>query len=449
SPADITNPDSLDERDSSSSSQGGGGGKAREAPQMTPTPATHERKIVTSTTSGLTGTPTTTKSREPVRFLCTVGPAFTAGMPLPKDGLCTLVFFDSLYAGGGNGLDPTGLPANVMAFLQWAKNSVGQATQFGVSFAIDDKNIEQEIKTKRFESGIDWITAQNIAHFGFLNAYLSYASATHIFKALNVLKGLDDYLTLKNIRTSNTVMALGVAPVYPSEFDTYVELMKQVFMPDLFVAIGHISYSDDGRQDCVILPPSVYAFPQSFTAPYGHTLLESVELLRHVDSIPDHPALVLSLSLHGRIYVPMHPDDGNPDNIGTFTVFNKCNNSDIVAPAEICSSHSPRGLHVNYVYNRIFYVAQSYDKLARKTSTFESEEALIAEVCDIKQTAVPLDFTIAAYDIDRDSAKALCSALTLKGSYARVSVLEKLNHFLAVDYKAAKDRAECFTYAKS
>ncbi|KAL1480053.1 hypothetical protein MTO96_051358 [Rhipicephalus appendiculatus] len=321
-------------------------------------------------------------------------------MPLPKDGLCTLVFFDSLYAGDGNGLDPTGLPANVMAFLQWAKNSVGQATQFGVSFAIDDENVEQEIKTKRFESGIDWITAQNIAHFGFLNAYLSYASATHIFKALNVLKGLDDYLTLKNIRTSNTVMALGVAPVYPSEFDTYVELMKQVFMPDLFVAIGHISYSDDGRQDCVILPPSVYAFPQSFTAPYGHTLLESVELLRHVDSIPDHPALVLSLSLHGRIYVPMHPDDGNPDNIGTFTVFNKCNNSDIVAPAE---------------------------------------------VCDIKETAVALDFTIAAYDIDRDSAKALCSALTLKGSYARVSVLEKLNHFVAVDYKAAKDRAECFT----
>ncbi|XP_075728251.1 uncharacterized protein LOC142769167 [Rhipicephalus microplus] len=273
SPGDI--PDSSEDRDGSASSQDGGGGSARAVPQVTPMPATHKQKSFASKAPGLTGTPTTAKSREPVRFLCTVGPTFTDGMPLPKDGLCTLVFFDSVHAGGSNGLNPTRLPTNAMTFLQWAKNSVGQTTQFGVSFAIDDQNVEQEIKTKRFESGIDRIMAMNIVHFGFLNSYLSYASTTHIFKALNVLKGLDDYLKLKNIRTSSTVMALGVAPVYPSEFDTYVELMKQVFMPDLFVAIGHISYSDDGRQDCVILPPSVYAFPTSFTAPYGHTLYRS------------------------------------------------------------------------------------------------------------------------------------------------------------------------------
>ncbi|XP_050024796.3 uncharacterized protein [Dermacentor andersoni] len=147
-------------------------------------------------------------------------------MPLPKDGLCTLVFFDSVYAGGSSGLGPTGLAGNVMAFLEWAMSSAGGTTQFGVSLAIDDQNLEHEAKTKRFESGISWISGQGIAHFGFLNAYLSYSSPAHITVALNVLKTIDDYLKLRNIRISSTVMALGVAPVYPKEFSSYVELMK-------------------------------------------------------------------------------------------------------------------------------------------------------------------------------------------------------------------------------
>ncbi|KAH6923510.1 hypothetical protein HPB50_002132 [Hyalomma asiaticum] len=342
-----------------------GGAEAPAAAQVTPVTTTSKTDSVSYTTSRTTGTPTTTKTDEPVRFLCTVGPAFTSGIPLPKDGLCTLVFFDSLYAGGTNGLDPASLPANVMAFLQWALSSAGGATQFGVSLAIDDQNLEMEAMTKRFESGISWLSAQKIAHFGFLNAYLKFSSTPHITKALKVLKH------------------------------------------------------------------------------------ESVELLRRVDSMPDHPALVLSLSLHGRIYVAKQPDDQNPDYIGTFSVFNKCNKSEIVAPSQICSSHMPQGLQRNYVYNRFFHAAQTFDKMARKASTFESEEAITAKVCDIKETALALEFSIAAYDIEKDSANAPCSALTLEGSYARVSLLEKLNRFVVANYKAATHKADCFLYAKS
>ncbi|XP_070382616.1 uncharacterized protein [Dermacentor albipictus] len=373
---DINTLASLDERYRSSYSERSGG--VPKSAHGTAAPATNTGKSFTSTTSGRT---------QPMRFVCTVGPAFAAGMPLPKDGLCTLVFFDSVYAGGNSGLGPTGLAGNVMAFLEWATNSAGGTTQFGVSLAIDDQNLESEAKTKRFESGISWISRQGIAHFGFLNAYLSYSSPAHITVALNVLKTIDDYLKLRNIRTSSTVMALGVAPVYPKEFSSYVDLMKQVFKPDLFIAIGHISYWDDGRPDCIIMPPSVYSFPPSFTAPYGHTL--------------------------------------------------------------ICNSQSPRGLKFNYVYNKLLYVAQSYDKASRKTSTFESEETLIAKVCTIKETAMAMDFNIAAYDIERDSPKPVCNALTLKGSYARLSVLKKLNRFVAVNYKTATHKTECFTYAKS
>ncbi|XP_070382615.1 uncharacterized protein [Dermacentor albipictus] len=435
---DINTLASLDERYRSSYSERSGG--VPKSAHGTAAPATNTGKSFTSTTSGRT---------QPMRFVCTVGPAFAAGMPLPKDGLCTLVFFDSVYAGGNSGLGPTGLAGNVMAFLEWATNSAGGTTQFGVSLAIDDQNLESEAKTKRFESGISWISRQGIAHFGFLNAYLSYSSPAHITVALNVLKTIDDYLKLRNIRTSSTVMALGVAPVYPKEFSSYVDLMKQVFKPDLFIAIGHISYWDDGRPDCIIMPPSVYSFPPSFTAPYGHTLEDSLELLRQVQTMPDHPALGLSLSLHGRIYIVRHPEDQNPHNIGTFSVFNQCNVSEIVAPTEICNSQSPRGLKFNYVYNKLLYVAQSYDKASRKTSTFESEETLIAKVCTIKETAMAMDFNIAAYDIERDSPKPVCNALTLKGSYARLSVLKKLNRFVAVNYKTATHKTECFTYAKS
>ncbi|XP_075530086.1 uncharacterized protein LOC142563418 [Dermacentor variabilis] len=445
---DMTTLASLDEGHGTSDSERSGG--APKSAHGTPVPATNTEKSFTFTTSGITGTAKiTTRSPQPMRFVCTVGPAFAAGIPLPKDGLCTLVFFDSVYAGGSSGLGPTGLAGNVMAFLEWAINSAGGTTQFGVSLAIDDQNLEHQVKTKRFESGISWILGQGIAHFGLLNAYLSYSSPAYINVALKVLKTIDNYLNLRNVRTSSTVMALGVAPVYRREFSSYIELMKQVFMPDLFIAIGHISYSDDGRPDCVIFPPSVYTFPPYFTAPYGHTLEDSVELLRQVQSMPDHPALGLSLSLHGRIYIVRNPEDQNPQNIGTFSVFNSCNSSKIVAPTEICNSQSPQGLQFNYVYNKRLYVAQSYDKASRKTSTFESEEALIAKVCTIKETALALDFNIVAYDIERDSPKTVCNALTLKGSYARLSVLGKLNRFVALSYKTAMHKTDCFTYAIS
>ncbi|XP_075726399.1 uncharacterized protein LOC142768315 [Rhipicephalus microplus] len=87
-----------------------------------------------------------------------------------------------------------------------------------------------------------------------------------------------------------------------------LNLMKTVFAPSMFIAISHLSYPVRKFSDCRIFPVALDALPPNLVRgrdySYGHTVNESLAVLREVEKLTLSIPLAISFSLKGVYYVP-------------------------------------------------------------------------------------------------------------------------------------------------
>lgn len=389
---------------------------------------------------------TTTTTIPPIRgfpFVCTISVRRFKAMP--KDGLCDVLFYDSLYKPQSSKL-PVDMQTSAGKFIVLAQLAI--RTRFGISFAIESQDVEREHTTGPFTAGLNRLWQRKISHLGFLNAYLDYTSVEHITRALRILKAIHEHLSPQQTPTRHVTTALGVAPVNPSLFRSYGYLMEQIYVPQIFIAIGHLSYKDNERPDCVIMPPTVFKFPRAFTPAYGHALDDSIDLLRHVAEATTYPALALSFTMQARIYQPLNVTRGGKGGTGPggFSVFEPCKSGthDFPPPTASCPSSENRRWD-NYRYINNLRASLTFNTQENLTMTFDSGRALRAKACKTKQSALEVHYGLAAYSVDYDSPSKSCHELTLTGSYRRVSILATAHVFITESYKTAEDNMACET----
>ncbi|KAK8764262.1 hypothetical protein V5799_033129 [Amblyomma americanum] len=145
------------------------------------TTTTTSSTTVTTTTSTTTTTTTkstsTTTTTAPPRsspavpaytLLCTVSNVFGSASVVPTDGLCDLLFYDSLSRGGQNKLGH-GYNSGLRFFIRLS--TVLRATGIGVSFHKDSNEVSARAYSRSFESAVVDLWNRGVSHFGVLDIY--------------------------------------------------------------------------------------------------------------------------------------------------------------------------------------------------------------------------------------------------------------------------------------
>ncbi|XP_065295865.1 uncharacterized protein [Dermacentor albipictus] len=421
----------------------------------TPSPTTPSPTTVTPTTpSSKTPNPTTpskmpiTRStRVPVApaaptgtVVCTVSnlmPPETSA--LPPDGACDLLFFESFYkdnknnlSGGYNAIEP-----NARVFLEQARNS--KMTQYGASFAPTKTFSSAEFTTSNFYKAVDVIWNRKIHHFGFLNLYLEFSAPEVVREALLALKEL--YLYVKRInqqrQPSYQILGLSVddAQNYPTQ-----SLMRSVFVPSMFISIGHVSYSDASFKYCHILPPIIRYSPPRYhrhdKKDYGHSIGTSVNLLERVSHLRLNVTLAISVGLSGRHYRPYLPAKKGVT-VEHYTAFKRCrdfNGSRYDDPVKLCPGVVGGDWKV-YKSREIELYLMVYSLHLERTFLFENVQSIKKKLCLSREYTDGFTYGVAAYDVDFDSSPEGCPEMDIEsGAFGRLSTIRSLSNYI-INYR--------------
>ncbi|KAL3220393.1 hypothetical protein MRX96_050403 [Rhipicephalus microplus] len=342
-------------------------------------------------------------------FVCTVSEPVRNALRVPlPDGVCDFIFFDSLYKNGKNRL-----LGGLGALELGAQDFIGQArkrrSKFGFSFAPEPAFL-QESKDPTFFARIDAIWYYKIYHFGFLDLYREYAESSMVTHALNSLKAL--YLHLKpRTTTTSSYYVVGLSMDNPASSQV-LNLMKTVFAPSMFIAISHLSYPVRKFSDCRIFPVAMDALPPNLVRgrdySYGHTVNESLAVLREVEKLSLSIPLAISFSLKGVYYVPRLAQPVLTQN-HQYELFQPCQDH------EMPYYEDPKG------------------------------------ACDGKQFNLKLNFTLAAYDVDFDYNRP-CTELgfdPFSSQFSRVKVAKVVSDFFRTNYTSTTMNSNCQLLALS
>ncbi|XP_049274290.1 uncharacterized protein LOC119403455 [Rhipicephalus sanguineus] len=116
------------------------------------------------------------------------------------------------------------------------------------------------------------------------------------------------YLMPKATSATPSYYVIGVSLDDITARAAIVNLMRTVFGPSMFIAISHITYPLRTFSDCRIFPLAMEDLPEGLTRgrdyTYGHTVNESLLVLREVLKQGLSIPFAISFGLKGVHYVP-------------------------------------------------------------------------------------------------------------------------------------------------
>ncbi|KAL1437661.1 hypothetical protein MTO96_048689 [Rhipicephalus appendiculatus] len=298
--------------------------------------------------------------------------------------MCDLVFYDSFFTDDKNNLTNGyhNLSPGTQSFLSWAFSM--NKSEFGASFAPSTAASQSHYRSLEFYDEIYELWNQSIFHFGFLNVHREFSERDALAETLVTLREIDAHIQESiNVHSRPSYMVLGASIQNRSMYGA-IHLMSTIFMPSLFIAIGHISYSDAAFPDCRILPPTVWTFPKgvnrSTDFPYGHTY-------------------------------------------------------------EVCMSSQVDWKYESNLRNQYAY---AFSKSESRTITYDTMETLQNKVCDTKYHYVKMDYNLAVYDTDYDASSIGCPKFgLLSGAFNRLEHARKLQQYLQTQYYSPENIFTC------
>ncbi|KAH7939020.1 hypothetical protein HPB52_004935 [Rhipicephalus sanguineus] len=178
---------------------------------------------------------------------------------------------------------------------------------------------------------------------------------------------------------------------------------------------------------------------------YGHTVNESLAILREVDKMGLSIPLAISFSLKGVYYAPKFANPSSP-NPNEFQLFKPCEDHSkpyYDDPHNLCKQTQG-----NWIPQKSLPVlAHNIDQ--KKAMTYLTEITVAQLACEGKVFNLKLNFALAAYDADFDQG-AKCPRLGFDifgGSYNRLLNMRKVMDFLRNSYTSAKDNFDCQSVA--
>ncbi|KAL3246681.1 hypothetical protein MRX96_057547 [Rhipicephalus microplus] len=329
-------------------------------------------------------------------FVCTVSEPVRNALRVPlPDGVCDFIFFDSLYKNGKNRL-----LGGLGALELGAQDFIGQVQE-----------TQKQIR---------------------------------LFICARAL-----YLHLKpRTTTTSSYYVVGLSMDNPASSQV-LNLMKTVFAPSMFIAISHLSYPVRKFSDCRIFPVAMDALPPNLVRgrdySYGHTVNESLAVLREVEKLNLSIPLAISFSLKGVYYVPRLAQPVLTQD-HQYELFQPCQDHEMPYyedPKGLCGKKNwaaPANLPL---------IASNLEE--KRALTYLPDATIVTLACDGKQFNLKLNFTLAAYDVDFDYNRP-CTELgfdPFSSQFSRVKVAKVVSDFFRTNYTSTTMNSNCQLLALS
>ncbi|KAH8029455.1 hypothetical protein HPB51_000551 [Rhipicephalus microplus] len=224
---------------------------------------------------------------------------------------------------------------------------------------------------------------------------------------------------------------------------------RTVFAPSMFIAISHLSYPVRKFSDCRIFPVAMDALPPNLVRgsdySYGHTVNESLAVLREVEKLNLSIPLAISFSLKGVYYVPRLAQPVLTQD-HQYELFQPCQDHEMPYyedPKGLCGKKNwaaPANLPV---------IASNLEE--KRALTYLPDAAIVTLACDGKQFNLKLNFTLAAYDVDFDYNRP-CTELgfdPFSSQFSRVKVAKVVSDFFRTNYTSTTMNSNCQLLALS
>ncbi|KAL3178820.1 hypothetical protein MRX96_009492 [Rhipicephalus microplus] len=371
---------------------------------------------------------------------------------LPLDGICTFIFYESVYKKGQHlFVNRTPTPGPVPFDIDFGHFPQRQFlflnTLLGVSFALDNGDLMRDYQTPEFRQNLDYTWNQKIYQHGVASMRPPQITKNDIRDALTFIKHLDTYWHTKpNFTGIQPSTALGI-PLPERHWPDLLDLMQNFFTPHIFIAISHISIDDYLLPECRIMPTSVYEFPANVTDRYFMSVNDSGRLLQMIWERGILSAISFSFTMRARWYWPRNPDP-NVVTIGNFGLFNPCRDGGIIpdiSPGKVIRNTSR--------YDSTYFVRVGYDKRLGRTLVFDPLTGMRVKICTAKRIFLRVNFTVSAYDVAYDAwrytrfrGSVKCDHFNINGTNERTQFLENIRGFLNRTYVTAPDVQDCITH---
>ncbi|XP_049523836.1 uncharacterized protein LOC125945665 [Dermacentor silvarum] len=232
----------------------------------------------------------------------------------PDDGLCTSVFFDSLgVTHRTNDFSVARQSATAVRFV--TQGRVGHKTRYGMSVSFRDaENFGNAFRTPKGKADYESYWSFNVYDWGFLSIDELQAEARHsdVIFVLTALKEIQEHALSKNAPRPHTFLGiyLRTSPVCAA----VAEYIKTIFTPTGVVVLGHLSYADNTRSDCVIMPPVNFVDPrtQKPGITYGHRMRDATLALACLWEHNVRTNMSLSVTMRARRYKLKSGSQGKP-----------------------------------------------------------------------------------------------------------------------------------------
>ncbi|XP_049523051.1 uncharacterized protein LOC125945324 [Dermacentor silvarum] len=409
----------------------------------TPSTTTADTQHITSTTAGTRHT----RHTSPLT-VCTVtdGPE---PLYFPDDGLCDYVFFESLVlTPGSNDFSVAGQSSAVQRFV--TQGQVGQKTRYGMSVSFSDaEKFGNTFRTPKAKADYESYWTFGVYDWGFLSIDELQIEAKHSVDdfaqtaslALAALKEMQEHALSKSVQRPH--MFWGIYPRSEPVCAALSQSIKTTFTPTGIVVLGHLSYSDDTRSDCVIMPPVNHADPrtQKPGIAYGHSMRDAMHALECLWNHDVRTNLFLSVTMQARRYKLKSDSQGQP------WIYSDCGAGQYeqrVTAQEVCDyPHS--GYSTNINYDGGFLSGITYDEADGFAITFENRLSLRDKICEAwTLEATGIGVGLAVYDVNYDHRSTMCDPIWINGTWARFRSLLRLRDYLHQDEPVANILQDCF-----
>ncbi|XP_065301622.1 uncharacterized protein [Dermacentor albipictus] len=319
-------------------------------------------------------TPSTTTVDGRSLAVCTVvdGPE---PLYFPDDGLCDFVFFDSLgVSPENNDFAVERQSSAVHSFVK--QGQAGQRTRYGMSVSFSDAhNFSDAFRTPKGKADYESYWTYSVYDWGFLSIdelQVEARPSADIILALTTLKEMQEYAVSKNVQRPCTF--LGIYPRQERVCAEVSDYIKNIFTPTGVVVLGHLSYSDNTRSDCVIMPPVNFVDPraQKPGIGYGHRMRDAMKAVACLWKHNVRTSMFLSVTMQARRYKLKSGSQGQPQ------FYSDCETDAYeqrITAQEMCDNPNS-GYITNINHDDKFQSAIAYDHAGGFAVTFEDRLSL-------------------------------------------------------------------------
>ncbi|XP_070379686.1 uncharacterized protein [Dermacentor albipictus] len=356
-------------------------------------------------------------------MVCVFGTATNQSQPLPADGVCDFTFYDGLYVDGLDTLQSPRFSAPVEHVLGHA--ALHSATQYGLSFDYRKKSeVAQDLEIPVGRSKIEELWTRGICHYGFLSIEHAGQNDDQDFRdIIHVLASLHALLQMQRSHAAEaSYLAIGLF-LEDTDIKGALDTMRQVYMPDLIIAHGHIGYDD--RQfgtDCKMMYPT----PFNSDGRYRESQLSAVAMLESINY--DTTSLAVSVALFARRYKPAHPDPVTSSDATGFLPGMQCTSfrgKYLIPVSQFCTN---RDYLRNHRQDPFYTGRATFSKTRQSTILYDNEFTLAEKLCLTKERHLGLSYGVAVYGLEYADHSGECP-IVLRGAYARTRLAKALVRF--------------------